>query len=100
MDRLKLQLHPEVPITVIYGARTWLDAVNRNRLGKTADLIKEARPEGAYVDVEVVEEAGHHVYAEKPHKFNMAVQKVLDLVDSNNDGCTLDRRPLDDDGGN
>lgn len=86
LDRLKLQLHPDVPITVIAGARTWLDAVNRNRLGKTADLIKEARPEGSYVGVEVVEEAGHHLYAEKPQDFNRIVLKVLGLVDSGRDG--------------
>ena len=86
LDRLKLQLHHQVPITVIYGARTWLDTVNKKRLGKTADLIKEARPEGAYVGVEMVEEAGHHLYAEQSHKFNEAVLKVLDVVDSGSDG--------------
>lgn len=84
LSRLKSQLDPSVPITVISGGRSWLDAVNRDRLGKTRDLIKEARPEGAYVGVEVLEEAGHHLHAEKPQEFNRIVQEVLLRIDSAN----------------
>jgi len=49
LDRMKLQLHPRVPITVICGSRTWLDAINSNRMDKTANLIKEARPDSSYI---------------------------------------------------
>lgn len=90
LDRMKLQLHPRVPITVISGARTWLDAVNRKRLGKTADLIREARPLTSYMKIEVVEDAGHHPYAEKPEEFNRMVLNVLDTVDTGADGGSSD----------
>ena len=82
LSRLTSDLHPSVPITVISGARSWLDAVNRDRLDKTANLIKRARPEGAYVGVEVLEGAGHHLHAEQPQEFNQLVQEVLTKVDN------------------
>ncbi len=91
---MRLQLHPQVPITVISGARTWLDAINRDRMGKTANLIKEARPDTSYVGVEFVADASHHVYAEKPEEFNRIVLSVLDVVDAQKDGGGLDALPL------
>ena len=81
LTRLKSDLPPRVPITVICGARSWLDAVNSGRLGRTGDLIREARPQGAYVGVEVMEGARHHLHAEKPHEFNHIVREALDTVE-------------------
>ena len=75
------------PITVISGASSWLDRINRKRIGKrTADYIKEARPAGAYVGVELVADAGHHLHAERPHEFNRIVKDVLTRVNSAEDG--------------
>ncbi len=87
LSRLRSLLDPRVPITVISGGKSWLDAVHKHRGGetKTADLIKEARPEGSYVAVEMVEGAGHHLHAEKPHEFNRIVREVLEQVDSGKD---------------
>lgn len=83
LARLNTNLDPNTPITVISGARSWVDALNRKRLGRrTGDLIKEARPEGAYVGVELVADAGHHLHAEQPHEFNRIVKEVLARVDS------------------
>lgn len=82
LTRLGTNLDPNTPITVISGARSWMDTLNRKRLSKrTGDLIKEARP-GAYVGVELVADAGHHLHAEQPHEFNRIVKEVLARVDS------------------
>lgn len=82
---MSTNLDPRIPITVISGAKSWVDAINRNRLGRTADLIKEARPEGTYVGVELVADAGHHIHAEKPQEFNRIVKEVLARVDAGED---------------
>ena len=87
IPRVSSQLDARVPITVIFGEKSWLDAINsRNKLKKTAYLIKEARPKGAYVNVAMVGGAGHHLHAEAPQEFNRIVQEVLDVVDSGEDG--------------
>jgi len=77
--RLKSQLDPSIPITIIYGERTWLDAINQKQ-GRTADLISRARPEGAYVGVNMIREAGHHVHAEKPAEFNEIMKELLKRI--------------------
>jgi pimeloyl-ACP methyl ester carboxylesterase len=83
LPRLRTNLDPSTPITVISGARSWVDAINSKRLGKrTGDFIKEARPKEAYVGVELVPDTGHHVHAERPHEFNRIVKEVLANVDS------------------
>ncbi len=80
-----------MPVTVICGARSWLDAINKDRLGRTADLIKESRPEGAYTVVEVLPEARHHLHAEQPEEFNRIVREVLAAVDIGRDVNDIDR---------
>lgn len=82
LTRLKSQLDPKLPITVISGGKSWVDAINRERHGRIADLIKEARPEGAYVGVNIVQDAGHHLHAEKPLEFNRIVREALERVES------------------
>ena len=85
LSRLKSQLDTRIPVTVICGGKSWLDAINRDRLGRTGDLIKEVRPEGAYTEVEVLPEARHHLHAEQPQEFNRIVKAVLATVDTGRD---------------
>ena len=62
-----------IPITMIYGSRSWIDSSS----GKET---KERRS-GCYVDVQVITGAGHHVYVDKPDKFNEVVEKVCQSED-------------------
>lgn len=90
LGRISSHLNPGLPITVICGSKSWIDAVNKRYTGRTADLIREARPEGSYVGVAFLE-AGHHLHAEKPQAFNQIVREVLEVVDRGEDqgGCGL-----------
>lgn len=65
-------LKSSIPITFIYGARSWIDRFP----GQT---IKEMR-NGSSVDIHIIKGAGHHVYAE-PDEFNALVEKACDSVD-------------------
>ena len=85
LHRLQSQLPHTTPITIISGERSWVDAINRQRHGRTGDLVRGARPAGAYVGVEVVSGAGHHVHAERPQEFNRIVKEVLARVDLGRD---------------
>ncbi|XP_033214990.1 (Lyso)-N-acylphosphatidylethanolamine lipase isoform X2 [Belonocnema kinseyi] len=59
------KLDAEIPITLIYGSRSWVD----NSAGET---IKQSRA-SSYVNVQVISGAGHHVYADKSEIFNKHV---------------------------
>lgn len=67
------QISKEIPITFIYGSRSWMDR-------KTAWDIKNIR-HGCYVDVQVLRGAGHHVYAERHDLFNLLVKSIASSVD-------------------
>ena len=62
-----------VPITMIYGSRSWIDS--------TSGRETKERRSGCYVDVQVITGAGHHVYVDKPNKFNELVEKVCQNED-------------------
>ncbi|OWF45088.1 protein ABHD4-like [Mizuhopecten yessoensis] len=62
-----------VPITMVYGAKSWMDS-------NTGNLVKYLR-NTSYVDVQVVKGAGHHVYADQPGPFNSLVAQICDMVD-------------------
>jgi len=66
-------LRNDVPITFIYGARSWIDR-------KSGDCIKDLR-ENSYVDVHILRGAGHHVYADNSEEFNSFVLKVSESAD-------------------
>lgn len=63
-----------LPITFVYGSRSW---INR----QPGLQIKYSRL-NSYVDVQVVEGAGHHVYADKPEEFNNMINSICDSLDS------------------
>lgn len=62
-----------IPITMIYGSRSWIDS--------TSGRETKERRSGCYVDVQVITGAGHHVYVDKPNKFNELVEKVCQNED-------------------
>ncbi|XP_047117033.1 1-acylglycerol-3-phosphate O-acyltransferase ABHD5-like [Schistocerca piceifrons] len=66
-------LPPEIPITIIYGSRSWV----QNTPGET---IQQART-NSYVNVQVITGAGHHVYADKSETFNQHVLEACELSD-------------------
>ena len=77
INRIGHELDESVPITLIYGARSWMDS-------STGERVKELRP-NSYVQVHYVRRAGHHVHADQPEAFNSVVREVCCLVDRNED---------------
>ncbi|XP_004474634.1 (Lyso)-N-acylphosphatidylethanolamine lipase isoform X1 [Dasypus novemcinctus] len=72
LERIHL-IRKEVPITMIYGANTWIDT-------STGKKVKMQRPDSYVRDLEI-EGASHHVYADQPHIFNAVVEEICDSVD-------------------
>ncbi|XP_072357706.1 LOW QUALITY PROTEIN: (Lyso)-N-acylphosphatidylethanolamine lipase-like [Scyliorhinus torazame] len=62
----------EVPITMIFGSRSWIEP-------STGERVKRVRPD-SYVQTMAIEGASHHVYADRPEEFNSAVTKICDSV--------------------
>jgi len=71
------KLDTAVPITFLYGAKSWISS-------DAGRQIQQMRP-SSYVDVQEVQGAGHHVYADRPQQFNGAVNQVGKLVDAHLD---------------
>jgi len=71
------KLDAEVPITFIYGAKSWITS-------ESGREIQKMRP-NSYVDVQEIAGAGHHVYADQPNRFNNVVNEVARFVDSHLD---------------
>lgn len=67
-------LHWKVPITFVYGSRSW---TNR----QPGLQIKYSRL-NSFVDVQVIEGAGHHVYADKPEQFNALINRVCESLEN------------------
>uniref|UniRef100_A0A8C5QSZ7 1-acylglycerol-3-phosphate O-acyltransferase ABHD5 n=1 Tax=Leptobrachium leishanense TaxID=445787 RepID=A0A8C5QSZ7_9ANUR len=67
------KLHPDIPITVIYGARSCIDGSS----GKNLHLV---RP-NSIVDTVAILGAGHYVFADQPEDFNQKVSEICDSVD-------------------
>ncbi|KAJ8371848.1 hypothetical protein AAFF_G00299430 [Aldrovandia affinis] len=66
-------LPPSLPVTLLYGARSWVDSSTGLRVG-------QLRPQGC-TSVVIVEGASHHIYADQPKEFNRVVQNICDSVD-------------------
>lgn len=67
-------IDPSVPITFIYGADSWID--------RRTGLSFQGSHKG-YVDVQIIQGAGHHVYADRWHVFNSLVETICQGVDLN-----------------
>ncbi|VDD74218.1 unnamed protein product [Mesocestoides corti] len=70
-------LDSDVPITFIYGGRSWVDMSSGLR-------VRSLRP-NSYVDVMVIEGGGHHAYAQYADEFNAYVNAIARLVDRGHD---------------
>ncbi|CAH1224725.1 ABHD4 [Branchiostoma lanceolatum] len=67
------RLHPDVPITFIYGADSWIDSMT----GKQAETLRK----DSYVDIIHIQNAGHHMYAEQHGEFNRELVRVCENAD-------------------
>lgn len=83
--RLPQTLPPQVPITFVYGGKSWIDA------GPGYEIQHQLRP-NSYVNVQVIKGAGHHVYVDNAPDFNQAILGICDLVDEDGDTQPLPRR--------
>ena len=86
------QLNHNIPITVIAGSNSWMNFTTFKDV-RTAEQIAAARPTGSYVGVHYVDEAGHHVHAQQPYRFNKIVNSVFELVDVGGDMIMKSRSP-------
>ena len=67
-------LAEHIPMTLIYGSRTWVDITQ-------GIAVKEQRHR-SYCDLQIIEGGGHHVYFDKPEEFNNSVEKICQTVDN------------------
>ncbi|XP_075068501.1 1-acylglycerol-3-phosphate O-acyltransferase ABHD5 isoform X2 [Mixophyes fleayi] len=67
------KMHQDIPITVIYGARSCID-------GNSGSTIQSLRP-NSYVTTIAIRGAGHYVFADQPEDFNQKVSEICDSVD-------------------
>ncbi|XP_034237115.1 (Lyso)-N-acylphosphatidylethanolamine lipase isoform X3 [Thrips palmi] len=67
------ELRADVPMTLVYGSRSWVDNTNSH-------IIKEKRP-NSFVNVQIISGAGHHVYADKSDVFNNHVERACQMAD-------------------
>ncbi|XP_062277994.1 1-acylglycerol-3-phosphate O-acyltransferase ABHD5 [Scomber scombrus] len=72
LDRMD-QVHPTIPITIVYGSRSSIDS-------NSGSIIKENRPR-SHVEIISIRGAGHYVYADQPEEFNRKVLQACDKVD-------------------
>jgi len=63
----------DIPITLMYGEKSWIDR-------KSGHLIEDLRKD-SYVKINIIEDAGHHVYADNVDEFNKMVLFTCDYVD-------------------
>ncbi|XP_076478426.1 pummelig isoform X4 [Bombus vancouverensis nearcticus] len=68
------KLSPDIPITLLYGSRSWVD-------NSSWETLKQARAL-SYINVQAITGAGHHVYADKSEIFNKYVLEACNLSDS------------------
>nr|XP_019946903.1 PREDICTED: 1-acylglycerol-3-phosphate O-acyltransferase ABHD5 [Paralichthys olivaceus] len=66
------QLHPKIPITIIYGSRSSVDS-------NSGSTIKKMRPH-SHVEIITIRGAGHYVYADQPEDFNHRVSQACEKV--------------------
>jgi len=77
LERVGTELDSSIPITFIYGTRSWMD-------NKSGPVVRTKRP-NSYVDIHFIRGAGHHVHAEQPEAFNAYVKRVCAVVDAGKD---------------
>jgi len=72
-------LDPAIPATLLYGAHSWIDY-------RTGDRVRAARGPDAPTHVEVIPDAGHHIYADQTDLFVAAVLRAAARVRGGGEG--------------
>lgn len=66
------KLCEKVPLTMIYGSRSWVS----DSSGWEAKRRRQEEYESCFVDIHIIKNAGHHVYADQPEEFNNLINKI------------------------
>ncbi|KAM6920466.1 (Lyso)-N-acylphosphatidylethanolamine lipase isoform 1-T1 [Lycodopsis pacificus] len=66
------QLPPSMPLTMLYGARSWVES-------SSGDSVVQIRNQ-TLTRVILIDDASHHVYADQPEEFNRVVEKICNSV--------------------
>ncbi|XP_044747233.1 (Lyso)-N-acylphosphatidylethanolamine lipase-like [Coccinella septempunctata] len=72
-------LKKEIPITYMNGSDSWMD-----QDGTMAPRIREMRSD-CFVDIKIIENAGHHIYADQADQFNDIIIKACKIADDEDD---------------
>lgn len=73
-------LREDIPITILRGSRSWVQE-------SSMEAIKLSRI-SSYVNMQCINGAGHHVYADKPEIFNRIVLEACAHYDRMQDDAT------------
>ncbi|XP_070574975.1 (Lyso)-N-acylphosphatidylethanolamine lipase-like [Ptychodera flava] len=68
------EVRQDIPITFIYGAKTY--SIIDSSMGRKTQEIRQ----GSYVKVHMIENAGHHVYADQPKQFNDLLKQTCEDI--------------------
>lgn len=66
-------LPPKMPLTMLYGARSWVDS-------SSGDEVIQIRNK-AHTKLMLIDDAAHHVYADQSQIFNEVVENICNSVD-------------------
>ncbi|CAG9538879.1 unnamed protein product, partial [Cercopithifilaria johnstoni] len=72
-----IDLSPDVPLTFIYGSRSWIDS--------SSGIEVQNERQNAYVNVQVINGAGHHVFVDQKEVFNNIMSDLFDKIDADED---------------
>ncbi|VDN01742.1 unnamed protein product [Thelazia callipaeda] len=78
-----IDLPPSMSITFIFGSRSWIDS--------SIGVEVQSKRQNSYVDVQVINGAGHHIYADQTEVFNSALCDLFTKIDADEDIVTLSR---------
>lgn len=73
-ERVLAGMCDSLPITFLYGEKSWMDNVY-------GDIIKKART-NSYTEVLYITDAGHHVYSDNAVEFNQYVNEASKILKS------------------
>ena len=79
IDRIS-DVDKNIPITMIHGSDSWISIESSYQ---TKYLRKDS-----FVDIRIILDAGHHVYADQPDNFNKLVDKICRKEDRRTNAVT------------
>lgn len=69
-------LDPKVPLTVLYGGESWVATISQQDYETTAN-----RTPDSYTKVQVIPNAGHHLYVDQSEEFNKEILSACKFSD-------------------